>query len=179
MTSDEKESHFRTRKIIYIYIYGINCTVEFRWYVDFHNIISLALRVLMTFRTHLLILLFIHWPWGYKTSDEMSHLTLHSSPWRDNICRLLSLRISTPDLSFPLNLGSPWLRLPVILIVCGRLLRRWKGRDHIWHPGERSAGAGRCFRWVSSPWNLARDTCQIFTRGKQASGCMKTQTLRH
>lgn len=42
----------------------------------------------MTFRTHLLILLFIRWPWGYKTSDKMSHLTRHGSPWRDNISRL-------------------------------------------------------------------------------------------
>lgn len=41
----------------------------------------------MTYRTHHLTLVLIHWPSGYKTRDQTSHSTLHNSPWRDTISR--------------------------------------------------------------------------------------------
>ncbi len=61
--------------------------VKFWCHVDFNKKIFQTIRVLMTYRTHHLTLVLIHWPSGYKTRDQTSHSTLHSCPWRDIISR--------------------------------------------------------------------------------------------
>ncbi len=64
-----------------------NVNSEFWCHVDFNKKIVQTIRVLMTYRTHHLTLVLIHWPSGYKTRDQTSHSTLHSCPWRDIISR--------------------------------------------------------------------------------------------
>ncbi len=61
--------------------------VNFWCHVDFNKKIVQTIRVLMTYRTHHLTLVLIHWPSGYTTRDQTSHSTLHSCPWRDIISR--------------------------------------------------------------------------------------------
>ncbi len=67
-----------------------NVNSEFWCHVDFNKKIFQTIRVLMTYRTHHLTLVLIHWPSGYTTRDQTSHSTLHSCPWRDIILQTLS-----------------------------------------------------------------------------------------
>ncbi len=145
-----------------------NVNSEFWCHVDFNKKIVQTIRVLMTYRTHHLTLVLIHWPSGYKTRDQTSHSTLHSCPWRDIISRpcLWASQLWVYGYASQSSSSSA--------VGCCGAGRGGITSDILANAPPELAGASD----ESPPSRaLTRDTCQISTV-KNTSGGMKTLRLR-